>query len=151
MNNRRLRAQLKERLQQRWFCIVAQISGLDHLSRLRIDISTSPSLYIGMRQGRTTLAQLRLGTCNSNFSRSRLQASVNEGAIVARETFNHECSLYRKPWAQMLSTIPNQIMNSITMTFCSVEVELSLLLNNGKWWSQSCRFRTTNEAQSLNI
>ena len=73
-----IRKALKERMQQQWFRVVAQKSGLDHLSRLRVDVSRSVSFFVGTRQQQTLLARLRLGTCNLNFSRARLNAGVNE-------------------------------------------------------------------------
>ena len=85
-----IKSALKERLQRRWLATVAGKAGLDHLSRLRADVSAASAFLVGTRRQQTTLARLRLGTCGLNFSRSRLLDNVNEKCECGkRETARH--------------------------------------------------------------
>ena len=42
-----IKSALKERLQRRWFKTVAEKVGLDHLTRLRADVSAAPAFWVG--------------------------------------------------------------------------------------------------------
>ena len=103
-----IRRTLKQRKQQQWFSVVAEKSGLDHLSRLRADVSFSPAFFVGTRVQQTILARLRFGTCNLNFSRSRLEPVNEECECGHLETVNHfllHCHLYHELRQTMISEV----------------------------------------------
>ena len=77
-----IKSALKERLQQRWLTTVAEKVGLDHLSRLRAEVSAAVAFFVGTRRQQTILARLRFGTCNLNFSRSRLMPVLTKSVSV---------------------------------------------------------------------
>ena len=55
-------------------------------------VRMSTAFFVGTRRQQTILARLRLSTCNLNFSRSRLDASVDEECECGgRETIRHFC------------------------------------------------------------
>ena len=43
----------KRQLQRRWFSIVSEKSGTEHLSRLKADVSASPAFFVGTRKEQT--------------------------------------------------------------------------------------------------
>ena len=117
---------LKIRSQQQWFSIVAKKVGLDHLSRIRADVSAAPAFFVGTRQQQTILAKLRFGTCNLNFSKSRLNAHVNEECECGMaETVGHfllRCPRYNRFRDEMRATI---------RPICSGTIDEDLLLGGG--------------------
>ena len=104
-----IKSALKERLQRRWFKTVAEKVGLDHLTRLRADVSAAPAFWVGTRRQQTILARLRLGTCGLNFSRSRLLANVNEECDCGKcETVRHfllECPRFETARSELVKNI----------------------------------------------
>ena len=100
---------LQTRRQEKWFRTVAEKSGLDHLSRIRADVSAAPAFFVGTRLQQTLLARLRFGICKLNYSTSRFDPCVNEECKCgALETVNHfllHCPLYEQPRSQMIDEI----------------------------------------------
>ncbi len=88
---------------------VAEKVGLDHLSRLRPGVSAAAAFFVGTRRQQTILARLRLGTCNLNFSRSRLDAGVSEECDCGkRETVRHfllECTRFDSARSKLVDDI----------------------------------------------
>ena len=103
-----IKSALKE-LQRRWFKTVAEKVGLDHLTRLRADVSAAPAFWVGIRRQQTILARQRLGTCGLNFSRSRLLANVNEECDCGKcETVRHfllECPRFETARSELVKNI----------------------------------------------
>jgi len=108
-SNALIRGALKERRQLTWLSTVAEKSGMQHLSRLRVDVSKPTAFFVGTRRQQTVLARLRFGTCGLNASRSRWYAGVNEECVCGQtETVRHfllECELYNIARRDMIAAI----------------------------------------------
>ena len=108
-SNAFVRCALKARQQRSWFPIVQAKRGLDHLSRLRPCVSAASAFFVGTRRQQTILARLRFGTCNLNFSKSRLHANVNEECECGmRETVRHfllECPLFESARSELVANV----------------------------------------------
>ena len=108
-SNAFVRCALKARQQRSWFPIVQAKRGLDHLSRLRPCVFAASAFFVGTRRQQTILARLRFGTCNLNFSKSRLHANVNEECECGmRETVRHfllECTLFESARSELVANV----------------------------------------------
>ena len=94
-----IRQAFREAYQRKWLSVVAAKTGMEHLSRLRVDTAVSPAFWVGSKQQQRILARLCFGTCELNASRSYRDRSVAEQCECGQaETVNHfllKCSRQR--------------------------------------------------------
>ena len=92
-----------------WLKTLANKGGMQHLSRIRADISKAPAFFVGRKSQQVILARLRLGHCALNLSQSRWLGGVDENCDCGdRESVRHFilfCRKYAAERTQMMATI----------------------------------------------
>ena len=82
---------------------------MDHLSRLKVDVSEEAAFAIGTEAQQCILARLRFGSNNLNASRSRRCPNINEececGSKETVEHFLFDCPSYECLRSVMVSSI----------------------------------------------
>ena len=113
-----IRRAFQEARQRRWLSTVASKHGLEHLSRLRVDIAQSIAFLVGRKQQQRTLARLRFGTCELNASRSYRDGRVTDQCECGQtETVKHfllQCPRYGRQREYMLTKVRKIWREAIT-------------------------------------